>query len=193
MKLTIMSKSNNTKRKIHPPTPRVSAGVLKRLYYRFLRIRATPQQMSLGLALGIFVGMSPFIGFHTAIAVMLASVFKWSKIAAGVGVFVTNPLTAPLIYPLTYKLGAVITGFSEPIQWFKLFEQGGFVGMMKNSPLILVDMIVGGAIIGVPLSVITYYITFQAVLAARKRMERRKAQRKKKMGSPKKKPCNAPI
>lgn len=149
--------------------------------------------MSLGLALGIFVGMSPFIGFHTAIAVMLASVFKWSKIAAGVGVFVTNPLTAPLIYPLTYKLGAVITGFSEPIQWFKLFEQGGFVGMMKNSPLILVDMIVGGAIIGVPLSVITYYITFQAVLAARKRMERRKAQRKKKMGSPKKKPCNAPI
>ena len=29
--------------------------------------------MSLGLALGIFFGMTPFMGFHTAIAVMLAS------------------------------------------------------------------------------------------------------------------------
>ena len=140
----------------------------------------------MGLALGIFVGMTPFIGFHTAIAVMLASLFKWNKITAGVGVFVTNPLTAPIIYPLTYQLGAIITGFSEPIQWFKLFEQGGFVGMMKNSPLILVDMVVGGAIIGVPLSVVAYYVTFQVVLSARKSMERRKAQRRHKRESRKK-------
>lgn len=188
-----MPNSNHTKGKILQPTPWVSVGMLKRLYYRFLKIRGTPQQMSLGLALGVFIGMTPFLGFHTAIAVMLASLFKWSKIAAGVGVFVTNPLTAPLIYPLTYKLGAVITGFSEPIQWFKLFEQGGFVGMMKNSPLILVDMIVGGAIIGVPFSVFAYYVTFQAVLSARKRMERKKSQRKEKRQLRKKKPCKTPI
>ena len=64
---------------------------LKRAYYRFLRIRGAPEQIALGMALGVFIGMTPFLGFHTVIAVMLAAVFKWSKIAAGVGVFITNP------------------------------------------------------------------------------------------------------
>jgi uncharacterized protein len=157
--------------------------LLKRFYFRFLKIRGTPQQISRGVALGVFIGMTPFLGFHTAIAVMLASLFKWSKITAGLGVFVTNPLTAPLIYPLTYRLGAMITGFSEPIQWLKLFEQGGFVGMVKNSPWILIDMLIGGAIIGVPLAIIAYYTALRLVLSARKRMEKRKLRRKKKLRS----------
>lgn len=151
--------------------------VLKRIYYRFLRIRGTPRQISLGLALGFFIGMTPFLGFHTVIAVMLAAVFKWSKIAAGAGVFITNPFTAPLIYPLTYKLGSTVTGFSNPPQWHQLFESGGVVNLVKNSPMILVDLTFGGMIIGLPLAVIVYYVAFHTVSRAKKRMELRKARR----------------
>lgn len=154
--------------------------ILKRFYFRFLKIRGTPQQISQGLALGIFIGMTPFLGLHTAIAVMLASLLQWSKIAAGLGVFVTNPLTAPIIYPLTYQLGAMVTGFSDPIHWQKLFEQGGLVGLLKNSPMILVDMLIGGAIIGLPLSLMVNYMVLRSVLSARKRLQKRKARRKAK-------------
>ena len=132
------------------------------------------------MALGVFVGMSPFIGFHTAIAVLLASFLKWSKIAAAVGVLITNPITAPIIYPLTYRLGAMLTGFSEPIQWSRLLESGAFIELLKNSPMIIIDMLVGGILVGIPLSIIVYFITHAIVYKAKKRIEMKKTHRRLK-------------
>lgn len=168
---------NETEKKKLPRSSSPLVRMLKRIYYRFLRIRGTPRQISLGLALGIFVGMTPFLGFHTIMSVMLASVFKWSKITAAIGVLITNPFTAPLIYPLTYKIGAMITGFSDPSSWLKLFEPGGAMGLMKDSPMILVDLLVGGVILGLPMALVSYCIAMSIVLRARKRLELRKARR----------------
>ena len=67
------------------------------------------------------------MGFHTVFAIMRAAFLGWNKIAAGIGVFNTNPFTAAFIYPITYRLGAALTGFSEPVSWRKLFEPGGFI------------------------------------------------------------------
>lgn len=157
--------------------PKRSMQTLKQFYNRFLRIRGTPQQVALGLALGVFVGMTPFMGFHTVIAVMLASIVKWSKLAAGIGVFITNPFTAPFIYPLTYRLGVAVTGLSDPSRLRKLFEAGGLVDLLKSSPMMIVDLIVGGIVIGVPLAAITYFVAYHIVTRARRRLQRRKARR----------------
>lgn len=150
---------------------------IKRFYRRFLKIRGTPQQVALGLALGVFVGMSPFIGLHTVIAVALASLIKWSKLAAGAGVFITNPFTAPLIYPITYRLGSALTGFSEPFQLRALFETHGLMGLLKNSPMLLVDLMIGGVVIGLPLAAITYILAFRIITRARAHIQARKARR----------------
>jgi uncharacterized protein (DUF2062 family) len=160
--------------------------MLKLIYYRFVRLRGTPEQISLGLSLGIFVGMTPFLGAHTVIAVALASLFKWSKITAAIGVMITNPFTAPLIYPVTYKLGAMVTAFSNPSQWSRIFEPGGVIGLMKSSPIIVIDLIVGGVIIGLPLSFVSYYIAMYAVSRARRRLKIRKARRALKRAALKK-------
>ncbi|MGD8837256.1 MAG: DUF2062 domain-containing protein [Desulfobacteraceae bacterium] len=151
--------------------------MLKGFYNRFLRIRGTPLQVSLGLGLGIFIGMSPFMGFHTVIAVMIASLVKWSKIAAGIGVFITNPFTAPFIYPLTYRLGVSVTGFSDPSLLRKLFESGGIVELLKDSPMMIVDLIVGGVVLGLPLAAVAHLAAFHIVTRARARMRRRKTRR----------------
>lgn len=160
--------------------------MLKLIYYRFVRLRGTPEQISLGLSLGIFVGMTPFIGVHTVIAVALASLFKWSKITAAIGVMITNPFTAPLIYPVTYKLGAMVNAFSSPSQWSKIYEPGGVIGLMKSSPVIFIDLFVGGVLIGLPLSLVSYYITMYAVSRARRRLKIRKARRALKRAALKK-------
>ena len=49
------------------------ADTLKRGYERFLKIRGDPREIALGFALGLFIGMTPFMGFHTASAVFLAA------------------------------------------------------------------------------------------------------------------------
>lgn len=151
--------------------------MLKLIYYRFVRLRGTPEQISLGLSLGIFVGMTPFLGVHTIISIALASLFKWSKITAAIGVMITNPFTAPLIYPAAYKLGAMVTLFSKPAQWSKIFESGGVIGLMKSSPMIFINLFVGGVIIGLPLSFVSYYVAMYALSRARRRLKIRKARR----------------
>jgi len=173
--------SNHQKRHIFQRLTSRLIRTVKRFYNRFLKLRGSPKQASLGMALGVFVGMTPFLGFHTAIAVLLASLFKWSKIAAAVGVLLTNPITAPIIYPLTYRLGALLTGFSEPIQWSKLLEPGAFIDLMKNSPMIIIDMAVGGIVVGIPLSIAAYFITHTVVSKAKKRIQIKKAQRRQKI------------
>ena len=173
-------KSNHNKRNIFQRVYTLIIRNLKRFYHRFLKLRGSPQQASLGMALGVFVGMSPFLGFHTAMAVLLASLFGWSKITAAVGVLVTNPITVPIIYPLTYQLGVMLTGFSEPIKWSRLLEPGAFIALMKNSPMIIIDMLVGGILVGLPLSIVIYYITYATISKAKKRIEIKRAQRKLK-------------
>jgi uncharacterized protein (DUF2062 family) len=173
---------NNPDTNSHPILVRC-VKLLKGFYNRFLRIRGTPRQVSLGLALGIFIGMSPFMGFHTVIALMIASLVKWSKIAAGVGVFITNPFTAPLIYPLTYRLGVAVTGLSDPSLLRKLFESGGIVELLKDSPMMIVDLIVGGVVLGLPLAAVAYLAAFHIVTRARARMRRRKARRMRRLSA----------
>lgn len=146
---------------------------LKTSYIRFLKIRGTPDQISLGMALGIFIGMTPFMGFHAITAVALASFFGWNKIAAGVGVFVTNPITAPVIYSITYRLGSRITGYSDPAQIASLFKEDGFIALIKSSPMIVADLLIGGVIIGFFLAVIGYYLTFNIVTGAKQKWRKR--------------------
>ena len=91
-------------KKIHP--------TLKKAYERLLKIRDQPREIALGFSLGIFIGISPTMGVQTIIAVFLASLFKWNKIATAAGVWISNPLSAPFIYSLSYVIGARLIGVS---------------------------------------------------------------------------------
>ena len=46
------------------------------------RLEGDPHFIALGLAIGVFVGFTPTIPFHTVLAVALAFLFKGSKAAA---------------------------------------------------------------------------------------------------------------
>jgi hypothetical protein len=140
-----------------------------RVYQRFLKLRGDPHAIGMGMSLGVFVGMSPLMGLHSVIAVTVAAMFKWSKIAALIGVFVTNPLTAPLIYPLTYTLGAAILG--NPVN---LGTGGLDLGaVFHGSPRVLANLFVGGAIIGLAGGTVSYVVAIRAIRHYRRRRQLR--------------------
>lgn len=62
----------------------------------------------MGCAVGVFIGFTPLFGFQFALAGLLAWVLGGSVIAAVLGTFVANPLSFPLIWYSTYKLGCVM-------------------------------------------------------------------------------------
>ena len=134
---------------------------VNRLYHRFLRIRGTPREIALGGALGLFIGFTPTMGIQVILAVFFASIFKWSKITAALGVQITNPLTAPFIYSLTYVIGAKLLGLEKP------FKPGGdmsldmLMEMIGQAPAILGAMALGGALIGIPVAALGYIFVYR--------------------------------
>ena len=144
---------------------------LRRVYERFVKIRGRPREIALGFALGIFIGMSPTMGIQMPIAVFFAALFKWSKISAAFGVWITNPLTSPFIYGLTYIVGAKVLGLRTAMALPADFTWDIAKEMLKNAPAIFGALTVGGILAGLPLAVLSYYLSFAAVNKYRQRVK----------------------
>ena len=133
------------------------------IYDRFVKLNGSPRKTVLGFALGLFIGMSPFWGLHILLCLMVAYALGWSKIAAMLGVNITNVFTAPLIYPFTYWVGTNLAGFTRDVKWPKTLNTTAFVELLERSPLVLLDLAVGGIVLGVPLAVGGYIVAFKLI------------------------------
>ncbi|GAB4246848.1 MULTISPECIES: DUF2062 domain-containing protein [Deferrisoma] len=146
----------------------------KYLYYRCVRLHGKPREVAFGLALGLLVGFSPTMGFQMVIAVVLATLLGQNKLAAALGVWITNPLTAPVIYSLTYSVGAWILGMPlRPPEgfWHALTD----VGNLTHH--IFAPLWIGGFVVGIPVAALGWWITYEAVIAYRLKVKHRKANR----------------
>ena len=69
------------------------------------RIKGTPQALSLGLATGIAISFTPFIGLHALLAIFISWVIGGSMAAALIGTLFGNPWTFPFIWYFTFEIG----------------------------------------------------------------------------------------
>ena len=130
-------------------------------------LRGKPHEISLGLAIGVFVGITPTIPFHTVLAVALAAALRGSKLAAALGVWVCNPLTIPVFYYGSYRLGSFVLGLPEltlPTEHsvFYLLQLGGHV---------TAAMLHGGVLLGILPALLTYFLTYKFTGSSRFRGE----------------------
>lgn len=130
---------------------------------RLVRLQAHPDAVGRGMALGLFVGMTPTFGVQMFIVFGLAFLLRQNKIAALVGVWFTNPVTAPIIYGMEYEVGRLLMGLPHPevsIQFSHetLFGLGGQV----FSPLWI-----GSIVLGIPVAMIGYALTIRFVPSMR--------------------------
>ncbi|HVJ77716.1 MAG TPA: DUF2062 domain-containing protein [Hyphomicrobium sp.] len=152
-------------------------------YYwrRILRLRATPHEVALGCAAGVFAACTPFLGFQMVLAGVLAFVLRVSIPAALLGTFVGNPLSWPAIWGASYFAGVWVQGH-DPRYAAEHFIQSANAltatlmapsrsidtAVVSLSP-ILEPMIVGGLLVGLIAALFSYYPTRQAVRIFQKR------------------------
>jgi uncharacterized protein (DUF2062 family) len=121
------------------------------------------------------------MGVQTPLAILAAALFRWSKIAGAVGVWITNPLTAPFIYSATYLTGTKILG-NGPL--FSLPDDPGF-GVLKEllikAPQVLLSLSLGGIVIGLPLALGAYYLSFYSVNRYQEKIRQRLERQKEKL------------
>jgi uncharacterized protein (DUF2062 family) len=91
----------------------------------------TPERVAAAVALGVGVGLSPFIGFHFILAIVLAFCFRLNKLDTVLGSFAGNPWTLPPVYALGYRLGRAVLGFAParvpPLQWQRILHHDFWV------------------------------------------------------------------
>ncbi len=151
---------------------------LKKAYVRFLKIRGHPREIALGFALGLFVGMTPFMGLHTAIAVPLAALCKWNKFSAALAVWVSNPLSAPFIYGFTYMVGAKVLFINDGYRLPTQFNLDALIYTLRSAPEIVVVLLIGGIVVGLPLAAIGYYFAFKTIVEYRESIQRKLEEKK---------------
>jgi uncharacterized protein (DUF2062 family) len=131
----------------------------KLMLVRFVRLRGLPEEIAKGFALGIFIGMTPTFGFQMVLAIFFAYLLRENRLAAILGVWITNPVTAPIIYTVEYELGRILLGM-ERVGLPTEFTWQAYAHLGWN---VLYPIWVGGTIAGVILGALSYFITLKIV------------------------------
>jgi len=136
---------------------------LQKAYERFLKIRGNPHEIALGFALGLFVGMAPCMGIQTIIAVFFASLFKWNKLSAAVGVWISNPVSAPFLYGFTFYVGSLFTGITESFRPVGVFDFSYLYQIVLKAREIFWTLTLGGRRTSQQVTGLGYYLSYIAV------------------------------
>ncbi|TVZ27930.1 glycosyltransferase involved in cell wall biosynthesis [Gillisia sp. Hel_I_86] len=75
-----------------------------------LKSQEPAHKKAAAIALGIFVGISPFWGLHTLLVFVLAASFKLNKVIAFLFSNISIPPLIPIIIYASYQAGSVLTG-----------------------------------------------------------------------------------
>jgi uncharacterized protein (DUF2062 family) len=129
------------------------------------KLPGDPHYVAMGMAIGVFVSITPTMPFHTVIAIALALVLRGSKAAAAIGVWFCNPLTAPLFYLGSYKTGVFVFGKLAPFN----IKYESVLELMKLGMNATMAMIAGGIILGILPGIAAYFITRKIITKIRLR------------------------
>lgn len=87
--------------------PRMPVKRLVKYYrHRIGRLPGTPYQIAAGFANGMAVSMTPFLGLHIVMGIVICLIVRASPVAMIIGSIIGgNPWTFPLIWVGSYELG----------------------------------------------------------------------------------------
>lgn len=149
---------------------------LRLFWRRVLLLRATPHEVALGFAIGVFCACTPFLGVQTLLAFALAFVLRVSMPAAILGTFISNPLSWPAIWSGSYIAGALLLGQDPAYAADHLTDTANALGATLSAPSpetlnaavdylspIVEPMVVGGLLVGLIAAIFSYYPTRRAV------------------------------
>jgi len=90
------------------------------LIKKLLHIGDTPERTALAYSIGVFLGFSPFLGFHTLGGLAIAFLFGLNRVAILLGVWTNTPWWIVPFYMVATWVGMWVTGFW--VDWATLKE-----------------------------------------------------------------------
>lgn len=133
------------------------------------------------MALGVFIGLMTPPGPQMVIAAIFATFIRFNRISSIIGVWISNPLTIPFLYPLQVWIGSLISGI--PIDYeipLSIPELWQMINDGRNHMHLVITLIIGAVFLTVVLTPASYYITRSTVIAYRHKKEQRLRRKREK-------------
>lgn len=163
--------------------------VLRFIKFRILHVDDSPERIARGLAVGIFIGYLPLMGIQMFLAWIAAAIFRANKVLAILGVWISNPATALIIYYPCYLLGRWVLAFTShkpdmtpeeleamfdtTLSFYRFITEFYTITFWKDvlSTMLKigVETCIGSVILGAIFAAITHRLTYNAVVFHRRR------------------------
>ena len=114
----------------------------------------SPWRVALALAVGVFISFTPFWGFQTLLALLVASLARLNRAVTVAGTWLNLPWFAPFVYAGALKLGAVL-----------LPDLSGVAGISAW-------LMLGTTALGLGAAGLTWIVAYAAIRARRARRRR---------------------
>ena len=149
---------------------------------RVVRLSGSPHAIALGVAIGSGVSFTPFLGFHIVLGIVIALLVGGNLVATALGTAFGNPLTFPLIWAGTYRLGKAMLG-TPAVRGEDDIAHSLAVRSFDAMWPIVKPMAVGAVPLGLIAAAVMYVLSYQAIRAFRAiRRERLAARRRERNG-----------
>jgi uncharacterized protein (DUF2062 family) len=139
------------------------------LYLKLFRINDTPQRVSLGFGLGVFLGVLP--GAGPVAALLLAFVFRLNRAAAVLGSLVTNTWISVATFALAVKAGSALFGLdwhAVRSSWLAVIKDFHFARLLELRRAAIAVMI-GYIVVSLAIGAAAYLAALIAIMRGRGR------------------------
>ncbi len=176
----------------------------KKLYRRFvawlIAHTGTPHTIALGFAVGLFVALTPTVGFQMALGALFAHIVGGNRLIAAALAWITNPLTLVPIYYFNYQVGLLFIdadvergkAFIHALSEISLFRPGTLIETIRLTAVEFAGIAwvlwAGSLVVATIVALVSYPIIKRLVGVERKLAEkhRQRRMRRKKMREAKK-------
>ncbi len=150
-------------------------------YLRFLRLQGDPHSLALGVAIGLFVGVTPTIPLHTALIILFVWLLKGNFFSALIAATaISNPLTWLPQYYFCWRLGDWL--LPGNLSWERIQALLNLLASDTNIKDTLASiwqmgldavavMLVGGVLLAIPFTCAGYILAFKFFRALRKKRQ----------------------
>ena len=133
---------------------RASARALRARFVALLHLDDPPWRVALALAVGVFISFTPFVGFQTLLALLVAAIARLNAAVVVTGTWLNLPWFMPFVYAGALKVGAWLLPDLHSLGDWSL------------------ALFIGTTLLGFAAAVVTYLVAF-GVMRRRWRRRRR--------------------
>ncbi|GBD96861.1 MAG TPA: DUF2062 domain-containing protein [Nitrospirae bacterium] len=139
------------------------------------QVNDTPRRIAMAFAIGVFLGISPFLGIHYIGAFFLTWFFRLNRLVAVVGVSVNNPWTIVPISSFCVWVGAKLLGIKQvlpEVDWKnitlthiigKLADMDNLIELLNKLTPLIKAFFAGSLVICTFTAIASYFIIYNLV------------------------------